>query len=111
MEVAWLSYQIARKLSLDSTATVRGALLHDLFFYDWLYEGPRFHGFRHPKISLENAEKITSLSPKERDIIKKHMWPLTPLPPRYKESWVVCLVDTYCTLKEYILIFKSVYEE
>lgn len=111
IEVAWLSYLTAKKMSLDCRATVRGAILHDLFFYDWLCEGPRLHGFRHPKISLTNAQKVTSLSSKEIDIIKKHMWPLTVIPPRYLESWVVCFIDTYCTVKEYIIILKNAYEE
>jgi len=102
MEVAWRSFLLSKRLSFDCTATVRGALLHDLFFYDWLREGPKLHGFRHPRISLRNAREVTTLSKKEEDIIKKHMWPLTIIPPRYPESWIVCFVDTYYTLKDYI---------
>ena len=101
-EVAWLSFLLSRPFSLDHRAIVRGALLHDLFFYDWLREGPRMHGLRHHNIALENAKKITPLTPKEADIIKKHMWPLTIVPPRYKESLLVCLVDTYCSGRDYI---------
>ena len=102
VEVAWYSFLLSRRLSLDCNATVRGALLHDLFFYDWLREGPRLHGFRHPWISLRNAREVTILSKREEDIIIKHMWPLTIIPPWRPESWVVCLVDTYCTIKDYI---------
>ena len=102
IEVAWQSFLLSKRFSLDCTTTVRGALLHDLFFYDWLREGPRLHGFRHPKISLKNARKVTTLSRKEEDIIIKHMWPLTIIPPKYPESWVVCFVDTYYTIKDYI---------
>ena len=103
LEVAWHGYRICRKLSLDYTAAARGGLLHDLFFYNWLTEGPRLHGFRHPRIALQNAVEITELSSRERDIIKKHMWPLTLVPPRYPEAWVVCMADTYCSFKDYIL--------
>ncbi|MEA2038303.1 MAG: radical SAM protein [Thermodesulfobacteriota bacterium] len=39
---------------------------------------------------------------KEADIIKKHMWPLTLMPPRYPESLVVCLVDTFCSVRDYV---------
>jgi uncharacterized protein len=106
MEVAWLSYVIARRISVDYEATTRGALLHDLFFYEWLTDGPRMHGFRHPRICLENARQLTSLSHKEEDIILKHMWPLTFLPPRYSESWIVCLVDTYCTINDYLTLYR-----
>jgi uncharacterized protein len=101
-EVAWLSFLWGKRLSLDCRAIVRGALLHDLFFYDWLREGPRLHGFRHHNISLKNARKVTSLSKKEEDIIKKHMWPLTIIPPFYKESLIVSLVDTFCSTRDYI---------
>jgi len=101
-EVAWLSFLLGKRFSLDYRAMVRGALLHDLFFYDWLHEGPRLHGFRHHNIALENAKKITALSPKEKDIIKKHMWPLTIVPPRYTESLIVCMVDTFCSVTDYL---------
>ena len=102
VEVAWHSFLLSKRLSLDCDAIVKGALLHDLFFYDWLREGPRLHGFRHPWISLKNAREVTSLSKKEEDIIIKHMWPLTIIPPRYLESWVVCFVDTYLTIMDYV---------
>ena len=36
----------------------------------------------------------------ERDIIKKHMFPLTLTPPAYKESLLVCLVDKACSIYE-----------
>ncbi|WP_299983374.1 HD domain-containing protein [Desulfobacula sp.] len=101
-EVAYLSFQWSRKLSLDSNAIVRGALLHDLFYYDWQHEGPRFHGFRHHNIALKNAHKLTDLSKKEEDIIKKHMWPLTVVPPVYMESLIVSVIDTFCSARDYI---------
>ena len=48
------------------------------------------------------AELLTSviLNKKEKDIIIKHMWPLTIIPPRYIESFIITLVDKYCALKE-----------
>jgi len=106
-EVALLSFLWGQRLSLDGEAIIRGALLHDLFYYDWLREGPRLHGFRHHNIALRNAHKTTSLSKKEEDIIKKHMWPLTVVPPRYMESWVVSLVDTFCSARDYLNIRRN----
>jgi len=105
-EVAYLSFLWGRRLSLDCNAIVRGALLHDLFYYDWLHEGPRLHGFRHHNIALKNARKVTCLSKKEEDIIKKHMWPLTIIPPFYIESLVVSLIDTFCSTRDYISFKK-----
>jgi uncharacterized protein len=108
LEVAGLSYALAKRLYLDGASAARGGLLHDLFYYEWLNGGPTLHGFRHPRICLANARKIIVLSEKEEDIISKHMWPLTFLPPRYMESWIVCFVDTYCTVKDYIAFTRTI---
>ncbi len=101
-EVAYLSFIWGKRLGLDCDAIVKGGLLHDLFYYDWLREGPRLHGFRHHNIALKNARQITCLSKKEEDIIKKHMWPLTVIPPRYMESLIVSLMDTFCSARDYV---------
>jgi uncharacterized protein len=101
-DVAWMSFVIGEALSLDVRAIVRGALLHDLFYYDWLTEGPRLHGFRHPRIALENARGVTGLTRVEEDIIKKHMWPLTVVPPFFPESLVVSFADTACAVLDYL---------
>jgi len=95
-EVALLSFLWGKRLSLDGEAIVRGALLHDLFYYDWLHEGPRLHGFRHHNIALKNARKIILLTEKEEDIIKKYM-----------ESLVVSLVDTFCSARDYLSVKKQ----
>ena len=102
--VAYLSLWIARRLRLraDLSSLVRGALLHDYFLYDWRLreESPRLHGFRHPRIALDNARRDFTLTPREEDIIRKHMFPLTPRPPRYKESVVVTCADKICAVGE-----------
>ena len=81
---------------------IRGALLHDYFLYDWhKQEVPhRFHGFTHPKTALRNAERDFDLSERECDIISKHMFPLTLVPPMHRESWIVSMADKYCALRE-----------
>lgn len=83
---------------------IRGALLHDYFLYDW-HDGKkerRIHGFTHPECALKNAMEDFELTEREQDIIKKHMFPLTPIPPKFKESIIVCIVDKYCSLYETI---------
>lgn len=81
---------------------IRGALLHDYFLYDWhIPDKTRpLHGFYHPKAACRNAESEFNLTDIERDIIKKHMFPLTITPPKYKESVLVCLVDKVCSTYE-----------
>lgn len=88
----------------NKRALVRGALLHDYFLYDWHdkehLEIHNLHGFYHPGIALDNASKEYKLSPLEQDIIKKHMWPLTVVPPMCREAWIVTAADKYCSLME-----------
>ncbi|MCK5388763.1 MAG: hypothetical protein KAJ22_05705, partial [Candidatus Izimaplasma sp.] len=61
------------------------------------------------KISLENAEKYFKLNNMERDIILRHMWPLTLMPPRFKESIIVSLVDKYISSREIVsYVYKKV---
>ena len=79
---------------------IRGALLHDYFLYDWHRAQKRLHGFTHPSAALTNAERDFKLSDTERDIIKKHMFPLTVVPPLCREGWIVCLVDKACSIYE-----------
>ena len=36
----------------------------------------------------------------EAEIILRHMFPLTPVPPRCREAVLVCLVDKVCSVYE-----------
>ena len=103
--VSYDSYRLAKRLNLDYQATARAGLLHDLFYYDW--RTTKFdlgtHAFIHPRIALRNAEKLTELSPMEKDIIIKHMWGATVGLPKYKESFVVSLVDDYAAMDEVVV--------
>ena len=102
--VAQYSVYLAKKfhIPVHEEELIRGALLHDYFLYDWHRkgEGHRMHGFRHPYTALKNAMEVCSLTPIEQDIIKKHMFPLTPFPPRYRESVLVCIADKICSTYE-----------
>jgi uncharacterized protein len=108
LSVSFYSYLVCRLLRLDYRSAARGGLLHDLFLYDWhkskLIGGK--HGFTHPYTALENAKKHFQLNRMEKDIIVKHMWPLTILPPRYRESFVVSCVDKYVALLEISKFFR-----
>ncbi len=103
--VAVMSIRIARflKIKVDKTSLIRGALLHDYFLYDWHdtnNSAHRLHGFTHPSTALKNALEDFELSKKECDIIKHHMFPLVPAPPRCREAWIVCTADKICALNE-----------
>lgn len=102
INVSYTSYRLAKMFRGNARATARAGLLHDLFFYDW--RTTKFdtgsHAYMHPRIALKNAEKITSISLLEADIIVKHMWGATLAPPKYKESYIVTFVDKYWAIKE-----------
>lgn len=104
ISVSYYSYVICKRLGLDYRSAARGGLLHDLFLYDWHLTKPKegLHGFTHPYRALENATKYYTLNDKEKDIIVKHMWPLTLKFPKYKESFVVSMADKYCSTIEII---------
>lgn len=112
LDVAKQSIQINKALGLSCSERdlIRGALLHDYFLYDWHDKNrenyQKLHGFYHPGIALKNARKEYHLTRREEDIIKKHMWPLTVVPPLCREAWVVTAADKYCSLLETLKIRK-----
>ena len=110
--VAYISYKICKKLKLDYKAAARGGMLHDLFLYDWrnskeLLNLERKHAFIHSKIALENASKLFNLTNKEKDIIVKHMWPVTLKLPKYPESFIITFVDKYSAIQESFAFYNS----
>ena len=115
IHVALCAIRVNRKLGAKGREReiVRGALLHDYFLYDW-HNGdspdnihPKLHGFYHPGIALRNATRDFTLSEREKEIIKKHMWPLTVNPPKCREAWVVCIADKYASTLETLKLKKG----
>lgn len=99
------------RIDIDKDSLVRGALLHDYFLYDWHIKGQAkgLHGFTHPGVAKRNADRDFTLNDIEKDIISKHMFPLTPFLPRYRESVIVSLADKWCALAETFKIDVSSY--
>lgn len=106
IEVAKLSIVISKllKIPCSKRELIRGALLHDYFLYDWHDKSREnyqiLHGFYHPGIALKNASREYDLTLREKDIIEKHMWPLTIVPPLCREAWIVTTADKYCSILE-----------
>ena len=87
---AYHCYCICKKLNLDYKSATRAAMLHDLFLYDWRKRQPDrkgLHAFTHGKTACENASKLFDLNDKEKDIIEKHMWPVTVAFPKSIEGF------------------------
>jgi hypothetical protein len=104
INVAYMSILLIKllKINFDKKSVVRGALLHDYFLYDWHIPSSinKLHGFTHARTALKNATRDFELNDVEKDIILKHMFPLNPALPRFKESLLVCIADKICAVYE-----------
>ena len=110
--VSFISYKICKKLKLDYKSAARAGMLHDLFLYDWRNSKKelnleKMHAFIHPEIALKNASNLFDLNNKEKDIIIKHMWPLTIKLPKYIESYIITFVDKYSALQESFVYYND----
>jgi uncharacterized protein len=112
IDVAYLAYRMGKALKLKEKDIIRGALLHDFFHYNWRTHGPdngKKHAWEHPRISLRNARRYFGpLTPVEKDIIIKHMWPLSLVPPFFPESFIVTLADKIIASKEFTAEFFTI---
>ena len=101
--VSYNLYLLCKKHKLDYASAARAGLVHDLFLYDWRkrQEGRKgLHAYTHARTAYENAKTIFNLNKKEKDIILKHMWPVTLGIPRYKETFLMTYVDKYFAYSE-----------
>lgn len=98
-------------IKIDHKSLVRGALLHDYFLYDWHDPVPanKIHGFTHPGIAWRNASRDFTMNRIEENIIRRHMYPLTPIPPTKREAIIVCLADKWCAICETFKVDVSSY--
>lgn len=88
----------------------RGALLHDFFLYEWHTENPFpvpcMHAWKHPERAYNDACRYFKLNPVEKDIIMKHMFPVSLDLPLTKASWAVVMYDKYWAFIEGISHFN-----
>lgn len=100
IQVSYLGYRICRRYGGNWRSAARAGLLHDLFLYDWHTHaretGEHFHGFTHPRRALENACLHFQLTDEEQNIILRHMWPLTPVPPTSAAGFAIVWADKFC---------------
>ena len=99
------------RIKVDRRSLVRGALLHDYFLYDWHDPVPahKIHGFTHPGIAWRNASRDFDMNRIEENIIRRHMYPLTPIPPTKREAIIVGLADKWCAICETFKVDVSSY--
>ena len=112
--VSFRSFLLAKYYGVDEKTCAIAGLLHDFYpkaykfsqeLYDldpsYLdkvhYKQPiwKMHGFTHAKEAADNARKYFpgKIDDKIYSCITTHMFPLTFRPPKYKEGWIVTLMD------------------
>lgn len=96
---------LRKHYDIDYHSLIRGAFLHDLFFYNWRVDkkSRKHHLTHHPAIALENAKKeFKDINKIEEDIILNHMWPITITKyPKSVEAKLVSLMDKKVTWLEF----------
>ncbi len=107
LKVSQIAYKISKKFkNMDSKSVAIGGLLHDFYYKPWqdsTEKKPFFkkHGFVHAEEALNNSEKYFEeyMNDKIKNIILRHMFPLNIIPPKYKEAWLITIVDKYVSLE------------
>lgn len=102
IKISYYSYRVAKKLGMDYVSVARGGLLHDFFL-----DGDERNGkekfldtFTHPKRALDTSMEYFNVNDIEKNIIVSHMFPIYISIPKYKESFLVNLVDKVIGCKE-----------
>lgn len=95
LRVAKATYYVGKKLRIKKlNETVRAALLHDYYLDSDLQEKSSKEKLSiHPEIACHNAYKDFNITNFQQNIIRTHMFPLSKELPKYKESWLVTVMD------------------
>ncbi len=111
LKVAYLCYKhhLRYRCKTNVKELVRAALLHDYFLYDRINKESgddinRFiHLFKHPTVALRNAQiDYPDLTRKEENAIKRHMFPIVPIPPTTACGWLICYYDKVAAIGDYL---------
>lgn len=113
LKVAWVAYKLAKYVSkykrINIQNVVVGALLHDFYLIPWRENKTpiiwKKHGFTHGRIASFNSYQFFPwlMNIRIENAIKRHMFPLTIIPPRYIEGWIITTADKYVSLE----VFKK----
>ena len=107
LKESYVAYKMAKKLgSLDQVEVAIGGLLHDFYYEPWQENHEKkkrgeTHCFVHAFEALRNAKDNFPelLDAVIEDIIEKHMFPLNTALPKYKEAWLITIVDKLVSLE------------
>ena len=108
--VAKATYKLSKTLKMNYIEATRAALLHDFYLdSDFSIEKSTKILSIHPNVALVNAKKYFEINDMQANIIKSHMFPLNGVRPKYKESWLVSLIDKSFPVLINPFLYPSVY--
>ena len=106
LKVSYKSYLLAKKIGANYKDCAIAGLLHDFYKKPWQEDKthkPFFkqHGFTHAYEASINAKKHYPKYMNRVIInsIRRHMFPLNIIPPRYTEGWIVTMMDKYVSME------------
>ena len=119
LRVAKQSYRMAvwlRKhgFRVDYGDVVRGSLLHDIGMTESdIHKSPGWRkAYRHPKEGAEIAEREFHANAVQKNAVRRHMWPISVIPPVHTAGWIIGSSDKYCSVKERASrLFQSLHKE
>ena len=102
IRVSKKTFLITKRKKLDYKKATRAALMHDFFYSSETKTTTLKGALKHPILAYEHASKLIELSPKEGNIIRSHMFPITKELPKSREAWIVVHVDKTVGFMEFI---------
>ena len=100
LRVAYYTYIVTKTLKLNYKDATIAAMLHDFFLDEVDNDNMIFRLRRHANYAVINSKKYFNINSFQEDIIKKHMFPVTFIPPKYLEGWIVDIVDDFSAIFE-----------
>lgn len=91
--------------NLDYKSLLIASILHDYYLYDWRKNRnlKKKHGRNHPGIAINNAKRDFNISDEVADMIRTHMWPLTPHDfPKSFEAKLLNIIDDEIATVEFL---------
>ncbi len=99
LNVAYVSWKLARKIGCDARTAARIGMLHDFCLYDFREKAEEAQVFHHPKVAARMSQERFQITDKEKQAILSHMFPLGPIPTS-KEAWIISFADKMCAVTE-----------
>lgn len=99
LNVAYVSWKLAKKIGCDARTAARIGMLHDFCLYDFREKAEEAQVFHHPKVAARMSQERFQITDKEKQAILSHMFPLGPIPTS-KEAWIISFADKMCAVTE-----------